>query len=70
MKKSAVSVQINASTYCFLMQKFKYQKEDDSMKEVSQSILQPVAARIISELKARGYSAVALNTSVNDGDKM
>lgn len=30
---------------------------------ISQSISQPVAARIISELKAQGYSAVALNTS-------
>ena len=33
------------------------------MKVISQSISQSVATRIINQLKARGYSAVALNTS-------
>lgn len=38
-------------------------KGSNSMKVISQSISQSVATRIINQLKARGYSAVALNTS-------
>lgn len=35
----------------------------------SQSISQSVAARIINELKARGYNAIAVNTSGNEEKK-
>ena len=41
----------------------KLKEEEEKMKN-SQSISQSVAARIIIELRARGYRAIAVNTSV------